>query len=645
MRFMGNKNTAYQNLTKFFNINTFSTDDINNNKKIIIRGDSIDDVKRKGLELQQRIELERKFFKGIDQGFQKAMQYEAARLPAYLDYEGMEYYPIIASALDLYMEEVTNINDKGQMLNIYSNNQRIKDSLDELFYDILNVNVNLPFWTRSLVKYGDNFLNILSEKGKGIINARQLVNYDMERYEKVEDGKPVIRFKNRATSEIYNTFEIAHFRLLGDSRYLPYGSSLLNKIRRAWRMLVMAEDAMLTYRIIRAGDRRIYKIDVGNMDVDDIEEYIYKVATKFKKKQNIDFKDGTIDYRFNILGNDEDIFLPVRNGNVQTGVETLEGMKTTDIHDIEYLRDNLFTGLSIPKPFLGFQDASGGGKNMAQHDIRFAKKVIRIQQSLLQELNKLAIIHLYLRGFTKEEVYDFKLSMNNPSTQEETLRIELMQAKTQLYTDLTRSEGGIAAMSHTNAKRYLFGMSDDEIILDLKQQKIERAVSQELENTPLIIKRTGIFDDIENRFAPNKPLFTPEGQENNDNADKPDMGGEDEFQSPDELPEPEGIEDSYKKKDFGDLIQELTSIKTKSRKDPNKQEITSDFIYKNKQLNEKTMLLINEMNDAIGDKNSFNKKSSDIDDELNIDDIDDELSIDDIDDELNIDDIDDLIEN
>ena len=229
---MANKNTAYQNLTKFFNINTFSTADIgNDNKKVIIRGDSVDDVRRKGLELQQRTELERKFFKGIDQGFQKAMQYEAARLPAYLDYEGMEYYPIIASALDLYMEEVTNINDKGQMLNIYSNNQRIKDSLDELFYDILNVNVNLPFWTRSLVKYGDNFLNILGEKEKGIINARQLVNYDMERYEKVEDGKPVIRFKNRTTSELYNTFEIAHFRLLGDSRYLPYGSSLRSEER------------------------------------------------------------------------------------------------------------------------------------------------------------------------------------------------------------------------------------------------------------------------------------------------------------------------------------------------------------------------------------------------------------------------------
>ena len=359
---MANKNTVYQNLSKFFNINTYNTDNIEKNKRVIIKGDSIDDIKRKGLELQQRTELEKKFFKNIDHGFQKAMQYEAARLPAYLDYEGMEYYPIIGSALDLYMEETCNINDKGQILNIYCNNNRIKESLEDLFYNIVNVNTNLPFWVRNTIKYGDNFVNVIRQKKDGITNVRQMVNYDIERYEKIEDGKPIIRFKNRTTSDIYNVFEILHFRILGDDKYLPYGSSILNKVRRVFRQLVLAEDAMLTYRIVRAGDRRIYKIDVGNMDIDDIEEYIYKVATKFKKKQNINYNDGQIDYRYNILGNDEDIFLPVRNGNTQTGVDTLEGMKTTDIHDIEYLRDNLFTGLGIPKPFLGFQDAAGDGR-------------------------------------------------------------------------------------------------------------------------------------------------------------------------------------------------------------------------------------------------------------------------------------------
>ncbi|MFW6272687.1 MAG: portal protein, partial [bacterium] len=636
---MANKNTVYQNLSKFFNINTYNTGNVDGKKKVLVKGDSVDDIKKKGLELQQRKDLEQKFFKNIDLGFQKALQYEAARLPAYLDYEGMEYYPIIGRALDLYMEESTNLNERGEILNIYSNNRRIKESLYDLFYNIVNVNTNLPFWVRNVCKYGDNFCHVIGEKKEGITNVRQLVNYDIERYEKVEDGKPIIRFKNRTTTDIYNVFEILHFRLLGDDKYMPYGScllsdsyvktndgykeikdickgdqiisfdtdkqenvvsnvldvvcngkkqtykistqhnyikatdnhkiltydkdthtfiykfvselkvndnliisnedenkqtneslytgkqnenyiiesiksieldvvgdvydihvdnknhnfyannivvhnSILNKVRRVFRQLIMAEDAMLTYRIVRAGDRRVYRIDVGNMDVEDIEEYIYKVATKFKKKQNIDPQDGQIDYRFNILGNDEDIFLPVRNGNTQTGVDTLEGMKTAEIHDIEYLRDNLFTGLGVPKPFLSFQDVAGDGKNMAQHDVRFAKRIIRVQQAILQEFNKLAVMHLYLQGFSKEDVYDFSLTLNNPSTQEETLKMDLLTTKANLYRDMTSADNGIAAISHTNAKKRLLNMSDDEIALDLKQQRLENAVMQELKDTP-----------------------------------------------------------------------------------------------------------------------------------------------------------------
>ena len=474
------------------------------------------------------------------------------------------------------------------------------------------------FGTRSMIKYGDNFVNIIGEKGKGIVNVRQMVNYDIERTERVENGIPTIKFKNRLTSDVYNVFEILHFRLLGDSRYLPYGSSILNKVRRVWRQCLMAEDAMLTYRIVRAGDRRVYKIDVGNMDIDDVDDYIYKVATSYKKKQNINPENGQIDYRFNILGNDEDIYLPVRNGNTQTGVETLDGMKTTDIHDIEYLRDNLFTGLSIPKPFLGFQDASGGGKNMAQHDIRFAKKVIRIQQSILQELNKLAIIHLYFLGFSKEELQDFKLTLNNPSTQEETLRIELMTAKAALYTDLTKNEGGIGIMSHTKAKRLLFNMSDNEIIADLKQQKIERAVGVELENTGTVIKRTGVFDDIDKKFGGNVPLFNPEENTNPENAENnpeenTDSQEPNEFQNVNNLPEPEGIGDSYK--NFNKLIESLRTPIKKSKKS------NTVFLKENENINQKSIEYINEIDKLIKKDIDIYKKDTTIEDSLDLDDI------------------------
>jgi hypothetical protein len=505
-----NKGTIYQQLNQMLNLDGMSFQDDTSvasitspqKEKIVIKGRTPEEVHKKGLEIQQKKELQNKFFRTTDRGFQKALQYEAARLPAYIDYEGMEYYPIISSALDLFMEEATTIGLNGKMLNIYSSKERIKTLLEEFFYDTVNVNVNLPFWTRNVCKYGDNFVLLYGERKKGITHVKQLVNFEIERFERIKDGKPLVRFKERMTGDEFNVFEIAHFRLLGDDKYLPYGSSILNKIRRVFRQLVMAEDAMLTYRIIRAGEKKVFKIDVGNIDEDDIEEYIYKVATTFKKSAQVQPNDGQIDYRFNVLGNDEDYFLPVRNANTQTGIETLPGAQNlNDIHDIEYLRDNLFVGLGVPKPFLSFQDAAGGGKNLAQYDIRFAKKINRIQQAMVQELNKMAMIHLYLLGYTGEDLNSFQITLTNPSTQQELLKSELMRDKAQTYTELTRGEAGIAAMSHTQAKRMIFNMSDKEIVDDLKQQKMEKVVMQELQDSPVSIKKSGLFTDIDKRFG------------------------------------------------------------------------------------------------------------------------------------------------
>ena len=505
-----NKTTVYQQLNKMLNLDGFGFEESSpvapvaaqQKSKIVIKGNTPEEIHRKGLELEQKRELQSKFFRTTDRGFQKALQYEAARLPAYIDYEGMEYYPIISSALDLFMEEATTIGLNGKMLNIYSSKERIKILLEEFFYDVVNVNVNLPFWVRNTCKYGDNFVLLYGERKKGITHVKQLVNYEIERFERIQNGKPLVKFKERMTGDEFNVFEIAHFRLLGDDKYLPYGSSILNKIRRVFRQLVMAEDAMLTYRIIRAGEKKVFKIDVGNIDEDDIEEYIYKVATTFKKTASVAPNDGQIDYRFNILGNDEDYFLPVRNANTQTGIETLPGAQNLDqIHDIEYLRDNLFVGLGVPKPFLSFQDAAGAGKNMAQYDIRFAKKINRIQQAMVQELNKMAMIHLYLLGYSGEDLNSFQITLTNPSTQQELLKSELMRDKAQTYTELTRAEGGIAAMSHTTAKRLIFNMSDREIVDDLKQQKMEKVVMQELQDSPVTIKKSGLFVDIDKRFG------------------------------------------------------------------------------------------------------------------------------------------------
>jgi len=515
------------------------------NKKIVIRGNKPEDILRKSRELQQAQKNQKKFFDTTDKAYQKSMQFEAQRLPAYLDYEGMEYYPIIGRALDLIAEEATTIGETGKMLNIYSDKDRIKDQLESLFYDKLNVNVTLPLWTRNTIKYGDNFVYLLGEKTKGIVHAKQLTNYDVERKETITNGKLTVKFTERDGKNEFNIFEIAHFRVLGDDKYLPYGSSILNKLRRVFRQLIMAEDAMLTYRILRAGEKRVFKIDVGNMDDDDIEPYIAQVANNFKRTANVFPENGNIDYKFNILGNDEDIFLPVRNGNTQTGIDTLQGASNLDqIQDIEYLRDNLYTGLGVPKQFLSFQGSAGEGKNMAQMDIRFTKMVNRVQVAMVQELKKIAIIHLFLCGFKKEDMKDFDISLNNPSRQNEILENEILSTKGQIYNDLTRSENGIAGMSHTLAKKKIFRMSDQEIVNDLKVQYMERALAQQLQDAPFIVKDTGLFSVIEDKYGTGEaPSDEDREQGEGDFESNPSptgAGGDGDFDTPNDLPPVQG---------------------------------------------------------------------------------------------------------
>ena len=639
------KGTVYQRLNSFFNFDGFgfSPDTMKQDptNRLVIKGNSQEEIKRKALEIEQKKELQNKFFRTTDRGFQKALQYEAARLPAYIDYEGMEYYPIISSSLDLFMEEATTIGENGKMLTVYSNKDRIKTILEEFFYDILNVNVNLPFWTRNTVKYGDNFVLLYGEKNKGLTHVKQMVNYEVERFERIQNGKPAVMFKERMTGDEFNVFEVAHFRLLGDDKYLPYGSSVLNKVRRVFRQLVMGEDAMLTYRILRAGEKKIFKIDVGNIDEEDIEDYIYKVATKFKKATQVHQNDGQIDYRFNILGNDEDFFLPIRNANVETGIDTLPGADNLDkIQDIEYLRDNLFTGLGIPKPFLSFQDAQGGGKNMAQYDIRFAKKINRIQQSMIQELNKMAMIHLYLLGYTKEDLNNFTLTLTNPSTQQDLMKAELLREKAQTYTELTRGENGVAAMSHTEAKRRLFNMTNKEIVEDLKQQKMEKVVQQELADAPVVIKHSGLFKDIDDKYGEEDiigggattgdteqgelpgaegggmPPEMPNAEGGAPNAGGPPAG--DVAQTPAQLPPVVG--DSVKgrkvmsENEYNDYVERMIYGDEKIKKEE-KKELIKENENVNEKLNSKATNMVNEIDGLLKESNKLNEfKDDDIED-------------------------------
>ena len=514
---MANQNsTVFQKLTRMFGFpgqQAQQTPSFNFNKDELLKTDSREDYEKAMLQAQQSQYIADKWSK-LDQSlYNQSVYYEPTRMAAYYDYESMEFTPEVSAALDIYAEESTTMSEKGEILTIYSESDRIKTILEDLFQNKLDINTNLQMWARGMAKYGDDFVYLKIDPERGIIGVQQLPNIEIERIEGASSKKAIntdtkvpsreLRFQWKNKDLEFQAWEVAHFRLLGDDRKLPYGTSMLDKIRRIWKQLLLAEDAMLIYRTSRAPERRVFKIFVGNMDDKDIEPYVQKVANKFKRQPVSDPRNGQVDMRYNQMAVDQDYFVPVRDPGQTMPIETLPGAQNLgEIADIEYIQKKMLAALRIPKAFLGFEEVVGDGKNLALMDIRFARTINRIQKSLIQELNKVALIHLYLLGM-EDELNNFTLSLTNPSSQSDLLKIEMWKEKITLYKDATsdQSQIGILPVSHTWAKKNILGFSDNEVILDLQQQRLERAMGFELNNTQNVIKRSGVFDDVDAKYG------------------------------------------------------------------------------------------------------------------------------------------------
>jgi hypothetical protein len=516
---MADKNlTVWQRLTQTFGPNSLLKQDypvFKFDKKELLRTKSREEYEKEKLQAQQTYYLTNQWQKVENNLYSQAIYYEPSRLSAQYDYESMEYTPEISAALDIYAEESTTTNEDGFILQIYSESKRIKAILADLFNNVLDINTNLPMWTRNTCKFGDNFVYLKLDPEQGIVGCQQLPTIEIERHELGVDNKismditkdintnrKALHFSWKNKNMEFQTWEIAHFRLLGDDRKLPYGTSMLEKARRIWKQLLLSEDAMLIYRTSRAPERRMFKVFVGNMNDDDVEAYVQRVANKFKREQIVDSKSGTVDMRFNQMAVDQDYFIPVRDPSAPDPITTLPGATNlSEIADIEYIQKKLLTALRVPKAFLGFEEVVGDGKNLSLQDIRFARTINRIQKSMIQELNKIAIIHLFLLGF-EDELSNFTLGLTNPSTQADLLKIDVWKEKVLLYKDLVSDPGnGIQATSSTWAKKHIFGWSDEEVRLDLQQQRIERAVGEELKATATVITKTGLFDNLDKLYV------------------------------------------------------------------------------------------------------------------------------------------------
>ena len=535
-----NNFTIFQRLSQTFGPNGLLQQDIPTykfDKKELLRTTDKQEYEKEKLQAQQSLYLAGQWTKIENNLYTQAVYYEPTRLAAFYDYESMEFTPEISTALDIYAEESTTANEDGYILQVYSESKRIKAILVELFNNVLDINTNLQMWIRNTCKYGDNFVYLKLDPEKGIVGCMQLPNIEIERLERgmlarsvnaeVDPKQKGLRFHWKVKDMEFNAWEVAHFRLLGDDRKLPYGTSMLEKARRIWKQLMLSEDAMLIYRTSRAPERRVFKVFVGNMDDKDVEPYVQRVANKFKRDQVVDKNTGNVDLRFNQMAVDQDYFIPVRDPAAAMPIDTLPGAQNlSEIADIEYIQKKLVTALRVPKAYLGFEEVVGDGKNLSLQDIRFARTINKIQKAMIAELNKVAIIHLFLLGF-EDELQNFTLGLTNPSKQADLLMVDVWKEKVLLYKDLvTPIAETLAPTSATWAKKHIFNFSDEDIKLDIQQQRLERAVSAELTNTPTVITHTGLFDNVDRLYKSTTGSTEPAGTEEGEEAGGlPSLGG------------------------------------------------------------------------------------------------------------------------
>ena len=515
---------------------------------IIYKTTDKDDYEQKKLELQQNKFLKDRWVKAnVNMSVTAFAGLNNIKL-MYRDADLMDAFPEIGAALDIVAEESCLPNDDGMVITVQSKSERVKSILEDLFVNRLNLQLTAQMVIRAMCKYGNQFMMLDVDHKNGVKGWKQLPVFNVERIESgiqnpygagasiaangvnIDDADLSTQFiwLDDNNSQIpFRDWQIAHFRLLTNSMYLPYGVSYLNAARRHWRMLSLMEDMMLIYRLERSIERRVYKIFVGAIDDADVGAYVEQIANEFKRTPIIDPVTGQLDLRKNILGVDQDLFIPVRDENAPTPIDTLSaGQNITALDDIKFIQNKVLTALRIPKTFLNFEEAAGDGKNLALMDVRFARTINRIQQAFLMELTKVASIHLFLLGFD-DELNNFTLSMKNPSTQAEQLEIENLQKKIDAVRDAVSDPGnGLPVMSTTRALKNIMKWSEKDIKENFEEIRLEKGIAAELEKTTQIIKKTGIFDTVDRIYGEPGAEYVDDQQGGMDGAPQGgDMGG------------------------------------------------------------------------------------------------------------------------
>jgi len=423
-------------------------------------------------------QFKKKTYNPFDQ-IMSGMMKQQHRSERYADFDQMEFTPELASALDIYADEITTHTQFSKVLKIDCPNEEIKNILETLYYQVLNVEFNLFGWARTLCKYGDFFLYLDIDDTIGVKSAIGLPPGEIERLEGEDPTNPnYVQYQWNSAAMTLENWQLAHFRVLGNDKYAPYGTSILDPARRIWRQMTLLEDAMMAYRIVRAPDRRVFYIDVGGIPPEEVEQFVEKAMTQMRRHNVVDANTGKIDLRYNPASIEEDFWIPVRGGTSGTKIENLGGQaRTGDIDDVKYLRDKLFAAIKIPMSYLirgeGGEEDKG---SLAQKDIRFARTIQRLQRSVISELEKIAVVHLYTLGYKGHDLISFKLHLHNPSKIAELQEIEHWTQKLNVVAAATEQ-----IFSRRWVAQNILNISDEEFVRCQRERYYDKKIDQMVE--------------------------------------------------------------------------------------------------------------------------------------------------------------------
>ncbi len=401
------------------------------------------------------------------------------RAERYIDFDQMEYDPLINAALDIYSDEMTVSSPLNKLLSVNCPNEEIKGILEHLYYSVMNIEFNLFGWCRNMCKYGDYFLYLDIDEKDGVKHFIGLPPMEIERLEGEDKTNPsYVQFQWNSGGITLENWQVGHFRILGNDKFAPYGTSILDGARRIWRQLKLLEDAMMAYRIVRSPERRVFYIDVGGIPEKDVEQHMQRIITDMKRSAIVDPESGQVDLRYNPMSVDEDYFIATIGSTSGTRIESLPGgTYTGDIDDVKYLRDNLLAALKIPHAYLVSTEGGVEDKTtLAQKDIEFARTIQRLQRSVIAELEKIGVIHLYILGYRGKDLLSFKLNLTNPSKITEMEELEHWKLK---------FEVAAAATDGFFSKRWVaknvLGLSDEVYLRNTREMFFDAKLAAAIE--------------------------------------------------------------------------------------------------------------------------------------------------------------------